>query len=79
MERSKKSMLIQDLDPFNEVTLERNTHIYRLHPKDGEGAVFTGVCLSTLGRTPIPDPFRWVPQSWLGYPPLQPGTEQHSE
>ena len=32
-------------------------YIYRPHPKDGEGTVFTGVCLSTPGwggGTPVP-------------------------
>ena len=29
-----------------------HSFIYHLHPKDGEGTVFTGVCLSTPGRVP---------------------------
>ena len=32
--------------------------LYRPHPKDGEGTVFTGVCLSTIGGgTPVPGSF----------------------
>ena len=45
-------------------------HIYYcLHLKDGEGNVFTGVCLSTGrgdgGGTPVSSP---LPRSWKGYP-----------
>ena len=36
---------------------------YRPHPKDGEGSVFTGICLSTLGA---------VLKSWLGVPQFWP-------
>ena len=40
---------------------------YRPHPKDGEGTVFTGVCLSTLGGGSTPDP-GYFPGPFWGYP-----------
>ena len=44
---------------------------YRPHPKDGEGTVFTGVCLSTRGGTPSHNTFTG-PMSFLGVPHLHP-------
>ena len=57
---------------------------YRPHPKDGEGNVFTGVCLFTprgevphplMGGTPFPGPGRGVLPSQVGggVPPSQVG------
>ena len=46
----------------------RGLRNYRPHPKDGEGTVFTGVCLSTVGY-PSPRFFPWslVPGPfWVG-------------
>ena len=46
-----------------------NIHHYRPHPEDGEGTVFTGVCLST-GGTPVPCSFPglWSQVLSGGYP-----------
>ena len=61
---------------------------YHPHPKDGEGNVFTGVCLSTGGSTPVTGPRSilagtprqeyhldrtGVPQDRIGYSPRQDG------
>ena len=47
----------------------------RIGPKDGEGTVFTGVCLSTPGGgTPVPVFFQVVPlarSGWVAPPPPQ--------
>ena len=56
-------------------------HNYRQHPKDGEGTVFTGVCLSTGGypsprfftRSLVPGPLFGVPQSQLEGTPVLTG------
>ena len=48
-----------------ESTFYNVTHVqrhYRPHPKDGEGTVFTGVCLSTPGGYPSP---RFFPRSMV--------------
>ena len=61
------------LDSIGRLMLNVHSTDYRLHPKDGEGTVFTRVCLSTPGggrvpshrffpRSLVPGPFWEVPQ-----------------
>ena len=50
----------------------RVQHFYRPRPKDGEGNVFTGVCLLTGGYPLVPGPFQEEPPSPFTSPVTSP-------